>query len=404
MYKFFTVFKFHLKEGLTSKMFISTMIILFTVIIGFFGFTHFVNDDEKLEISVANLSDNYALPQEELNKTADFSNFTEIEDKDIEYQKQQVLNGDLDGVLILNESDDIPTIDYLYKRIPDYQLLALVQNFIQVQYTTHVGIKENIEPLVLKSLMEPVVVKNTPLKTDDTTGLVYFFVYLMFLFIIMFGQMVAMGIAGEKASRVMEIMITKVKPITMMYAKILSTMIMGLIQISVVAIAYLIALFLGWTSGDKLNLLGMPIDLSVLNAKIFLFFVLYFILGYILYALLFASISSAVNRVEDVGSVIFPVTMLLTGAFLLGFKSMMDPNDTLVIIGSYFPFFSPIVTFSRVVLGEASLPEIVGSIGLLVFTILVMSYFANRIYINGVMKYNNKTSIKDVLAMAKRKQ
>jgi ABC-2 type transport system permease protein len=82
----------------------------------------------------------------------------------------------------------------------------------------------------------------------------------------------------------------------------------------------------------------------------------------------------------------------------------MDPNDTLVIIGSYFPFFSPIVTFSRVVLGEASLPEIIGSIGLLVFTILVMSYFANRIYLNGVMKYNNKTSIKDVLAMAKRKQ
>ncbi|WP_059171745.1 ABC transporter permease [Bacillus sp. FJAT-27445] len=398
MDKFLVVLRFHLKEGLAGKGFIITAAVLFAAIFGYFGFSHYFGEDEKMTVYVSNQSTGYSFDTKAAK--ADFAEVKEIDLEKVEGMKRKVRDGNADALIILKGSGNSPEVEYYFKRMADFQVLGLINSIIQPQYLNTIVTENKMDPVVAGALLTPVKIDEIALKETESLGLVYFFLFLMYMFIIMFGNTVSLSIAGEKTSRVMEIMITKVKPITMMYAKIIAAMISGLLQIGMVALAYGIAKLLGWTSGD-MNIFGMPLDLSVLNPKIFLFLSLFFVLGYFVYALLFASITSVISRMEDIGAIIFPVSILLMGAFMLGMKTMMDPNAGIVLVSSYIPFFSPMVVFSRIVLGEAGVVEIALSIAILIASIALMSYVANRIYSKGVMRYSGKTTLADVVKMVK---
>ncbi|CEG29304.1 ABC transporter permease [Bacillus sp. B-jedd] len=398
MEKFLTVLKFHLKEGLSGKGFIITAAVLFAAIFGYFGFTHYFAKEEKMTVYVSNQSSGYVFDAKGVK--ADFASIKEISEEKAEGIQRKVKDGNADALIVLKGSGEAPEVEYYFRRMADFQVLGLINSVIQPQYLNAVMTKHSVEPQVANALLTPVKVEEIPLKKTESLGLVYFFLFLMYMFIIMFGNTVSLSIAGEKTSRVMEIMITKVKPITMMYAKITAAMISGLLQIGMVALAYGAAKLLGWTAGD-LQIFGMSLDLSVLNPKIFMFLSLYFVLGYVVYALLFASITSVISRMEDIGSIIFPVSILLMGAFMLGMKTMFDPNAGIVLVSSYIPFFSPMVVFSRIVLGEAGSLEIILSIVVLIAAIALLSLIANRIYSKGVMRYSGKTNIADIIKMAK---
>jgi ABC-2 type transport system permease protein len=398
--KFLTVLKFHLKEGLSAKSYIITAAVLFSVVLGYFGFMHYFDKEEKMTVYVSDQSQAYEFNTSEAGNAADFAEIKKIGEDKVSGIKKEVEAGNIDALIVLKGSGEVPEVDYHFRRMADYQVLALINAVVQPQYINNVVTANGIDPAVAGALLTPVKVNEVTLKETESLGLVYFFLFLMYMFIIMFGNTVSLGIAGEKTTRVMEIMITKVKPITMMYAKIIAAMLSGLLQIGMVALGYVIAKLLGWTTGE-MNIMGMALDLSVLNPKIFLFLGLYFMLGYTVYALLFASITSTISRMEDIGTIIFPISILLMGGFFLGFKTMMDPNAGIVLASSYIPFFSPMVTFSRIVLGEAGSLEVILSIVVLVISIGILSYIANRIYSKGVMRYSGKTNLTDVIKMAK---
>lgn len=401
MKHFKTVFGFHFKESILSKNFIFSTLILVSLILGFFAFTHFLNsDDEKDNVVVVNNS-SYSLDEKALNKDNSFTTFTINDEKVIPKTKKEIKDGDIDGLLIIEDNNGVPTIQYFYKNFSDFKTITHLENTLQQSYLNKTVQDKHIQPEIAKSLLTKVQVKDMPLEKQDSIGLVYFFIFIMYMFFIMFGQTVSMSISAEKTSRVMEIMITKVKPITMMYAKIFSSLVNGLIQIGILGLSYLLAKQLGWTS-EQTHLFAMPLDLSVLNINTFIYFIIFFILGYILYALLFAALSSVINRIEDLANVIFPVSLVLMGAFIIGIRSMMDPNSSLVMFGNYFPFFSPIVAFSRIILGEATQLEIILSLGILIVTIILTGIFASRVYKNGVMRYSHKTTLMDVLKLVKK--
>lgn len=400
MNKFNIVLKFHLKEGFSAKSFRITAVILFAAIVGFFAFTHFFGKDEKMTVAVLNNSSHYQFNLAELNKTSKFAEFNEITTEILKKTKQKVEDGELDALIVVSESSKSPNVEYFFRRTPDFELMDVLKTVLQPQYLQNVITEKQVQPDVVEALLSPVPIKTVQLKETESLGVVYIFVFLIYMFIMLYGQQVAMSVAGEKTTRVMEIMITKVKPITMMYGKVIASMLVGLSQIGVVALGYVVARILGWTS-NELKLFGMPLDISVLNVKIFIFLALYFALGYMVYALLFAAIGSVISRIEDISSIVFPVSLLLMAGFFLGMKSMSDPNATIVLVGSYIPFFSPIVTLSRIILGEAYLLEIILTIVILVVTIGVAGLISNRIYLNGVMRYSSKTTIADVVKLAK---
>ncbi|MDG0960868.1 ABC transporter permease, partial [Bacillus paranthracis] len=209
------------------------------------------------------------------------------------------------------------------------------------------------------------------------------------------------NIASEKASRVMEVMIPKVKPLTMMYAKILAVVSTALLQLIILACGYLVPYLLGWIDLENGSLFGV-IDVTKLDAKIIGMFLIYFVTGYFLYAMMYAAAGAVVSKTEDLQGVMLPISILIIAAFFISLKSLGDPNSTIVVISSYVPFFTPMVTFSRFVAGETGMLEIMITLAGLLATIGILSAVTSRIYVNGVMNYSDKVKFKDLAKFIKR--
>jgi len=120
-----------------------------------------------------------------------------------------------------------------------------------------------------------------------------------------------------------------------------------------------------------------------------------YFLGYFLYATLSAMLGSLVSRMEDVGQVMLPVTLLIVAAFMVSMFGISMPEASIVTITSHIPFFAPLVMFLRVGLLEVPAWEIALSIGLLVLTIIILAIIGARIYRGGVLMYGRSSSLKD---------
>ncbi|MBB2482913.1 ABC transporter permease [Bacillus sp. APMAM] len=402
MGKFMTVFKFHLREAITSKSFIIGNLITLIIIVGIFGFSHFSSKETKDKVAFIN-STTYQTNIKQLNKGLDSVKLVSWEKSSIGKLKQQVKDGDLDGIVEVKEKNGSPALSYTYKSFADQELVAILTQKVQQIGINKTITDSKVDPNVATKLLAPIPVESIALKdTTGTVGIVYIFVFLMYLLILGRGQMIANTITAEKASRVMEIMIPKVKPIYMMYGKILVQLVIGLADIVVMILGFLISYSLGWFNGKQFSLLGFHIDLSNLTPFIIVCFIIYFILGFLLYAIGYAAVGAVVSRTEDLSSVSFPIILCIMAAFFVGMTSIFSPESTLVTVCSYIPITSPIVTFSRILSGEAGYMEMGITIVILLASIALLNYAANRIYLNGVMNYSGKVKFKDVVQMAQK--
>ncbi|SFE37571.1 ABC-2 type transport system permease protein [Bacillus sp. OV194] len=404
MKKFSTVYKFHLKENLTSRAFKISTAIIFVAILAFLGYSNWANSSDsgnKDKISLINETSN-EINIQALNKTLEETKLNEAGQSQGKSLRKKVEQGDLDGVLIVKDQKGVPGLTYIYKNFPNNEVVPAVSQALQQAYISNTITKNKINAETASSLLATVQVKDEVLKdTSNTFGIVYLFVFFMYIFIMGFGQMIATAIAAEKSSRVMEIMIPKVKPIMMMYAKIAAILTGAIVQIAFIGGAGGIAYLAGWLDADQLSIFGAAIDLSNLTPGVITAFISYFVLGYLLYAMLYAAVGSMVSRTEDLGSSQFPIIILIMGAFFIGMRSLFDPSTTLVVVSSYIPFFSPIVTFSRIVAGEAGAMEISITIGILLVSLWIINRIAGRIYVHGVMHYGGKVKLKDMIQVAK---
>ncbi|MBS4175087.1 ABC transporter permease [Bacillus sp. FJAT-49736] len=402
MGKFMTVFTFHLKEALTSKSFVIGNLITLIIIVGVFGFNHLSSKESKDKVALINTT-SYETDINLLNNGLKSVKLYPEEKNNLGKLKQQVKQGDLDGIIEITEKNGLPALTYQYKSFADQELVAILSQKIQ-QVGIDKTIKDSrVDPNVAAKLLAPISVENIALKdTSGTSGIVYIFVFLMYILILGRGQMIANTITAEKSSRVMEIMIPKVKPIFMMYGKILVQLVIGLADIVVMILGFLVSYALGWFNGQQFSLFGFHIDLSNLTPFIIICFIIYFTLGFLLYAIGYAAVGAVVSRTEDLSSVSFPIILCIMAAFFIGINSIFAPASTLVTVCSYIPVTSPIVTFSRILAGEAGYLEMGITIVILLASITILNHLANRIYLNGVMNYSGKVKFKDVVQMAKK--
>ncbi|MDM5156684.1 ABC transporter permease [Bacillus sp. DX1.1] len=407
MRKFSHVFSFYFRESFLSKKSLITSGILFLVVFGIFAFNHFTSDKDKSEdkdkIAVVMESSTYKMQEDELNKLLPSAKATVGEKSEFDKLRKQVEEGELDGLFHVTEKNGIPEVTYMYNGFPSQTNSTIMASYLKRQYTEVTIAKNNVSPEVAKQLEMEIPVKQEAIKDRTTSfGIAYFFTFALYMFIIGFGNAIAMNIASEKASRVMEVMLPKVKPLTMMYAKILAVVSTALLQIVILACGYLIPYVLGWVNLENASLFGVPIDFTKLDVKVISMFLIYFVTGYLLYAMMYAAAGAVVSKTEDLQAVSFPVMILIMAAFFISIKSLGDPNSTIVVISSYIPFFTPMVTFSRVVAGEAGTLEISIKLAILLVTIGILNVVTSRIYVNGVMNYSDKVKFKDLAKFIKR--
>ncbi|MBP0723983.1 ABC transporter permease [Bacillus sp. RG28] len=410
MKKFWTVFLFHLREGLLAKTTIIMSTILFILFFGFFGIQHFlqtkdqdqknVDKDKIVYISKTNL---FPLDIEKVNAMSKTFTLKEASAQKEDSIKKEIKDDKVDGLIVISDVNNVPSVQYIYKKFSNDEITSITSAALQQEYINYITKKEGIPQKVAAQLQSKVSINEKVLTDPMTTiGITYVFGIFLYMFLLLYGNMIATGIVAEKSSRVMEVIIPKVKPIATLYARVFAVFCIALFQLSVLGIAFLLAHQLGWIDTNKISFLGMFIDISSLNATTIITFITYFLLGYLLYGMLYAAIGSVVSRTEDLQMTIMPIMMLVMAGFFISISGMGNPNSTLLRVSSYIPFLSPQVTFTRFVAGETSGMEIGLTILILVLSIMLIAMLAGRVYVNGVMFYSEKVKWKDILKLVKK--
>ena len=245
------------------------------------------------------------------------------------------------------------------------------------------------------------------------------FTVLIYMFIMIYGSMVMQAVMEEKRSRIVEVMISSVKPVYMLIGKIVGIGLVGITQLAFWGIMSGI-LFTGasafLTSPEQVsemaavgsNMQGFDIQgamsaiLTVNWFEIIFFFLIYFIGGFVMFASIFATIGSAVDNEEDVQQFMTPITLLMLFAFYAGFYSINNPDGPLAFWCSLIPITSPIVMMVRLPFG-VPLWEKVVSVVLLYGSFILTSIMAAKIYRVGILMYGKKPTLKELVKWMKYK-
>jgi ABC-2 type transport system permease protein len=260
------------------------------------------------------------------------------------------------------------------------------------------------------------------------------FGYLIMMFIIIYGGFVMRSVIEEKTSRIIEVIISSVKPFQLMMGKIIGTSLAGITQFAIWIVCGTLLLMLAFSifdidpsalnkgteivSGMNSNIATtIPTVNQTMQAyaqelyeipwfMLICFFVIYFALGYLIYSSIYAAIGAAVDNETDTQQFIFPIILPLMLAIYVGFFSVFsNPHGPIAVGFSLFPLTSPIVMLMRLPggIGEGGVPiwEIVTSIVLLIITFVGIVWLAAKIYRVGILMYGKKPTYKELLKWIK---
>tara|TARA_B110000967_G_C18859267_1_gene548995 strand:+ start:34 stop:1338 length:1305 start_codon:yes stop_codon:yes gene_type:complete len=242
--------------------------------------------------------------------------------------------------------------------------------------------------------------------------------YLLFMFIIVYGNMIMRSVIEEKTSRIIEVIISSVKPIQLMLGKIIGTSLAGITQFTIwivlggviaIASSAIFGVELSQTpqqelvnqtlqnpeSIDKLQLMINEFYMLPLG-NLVIAFILFFICGYLLYSSLYAAIGAAVDNETDTQQFMLPVILPLILAIYVGmFTVIEDPHGTISTVFSFIPFTSPVVMLMRIPFGVPLWQQLV-SLVILISTFMFTVWFAAKIYRVGILMYGKKPTYKEL--------
>ena len=247
-------------------------------------------------------------------------------------------------------------------------------------------------------------------QAEASMGIGFICGILIYIFIFMYGTMVMRGVIEEKTSRIVEVIISSVKPFQLMMGKIVGVALVGLTQFALwilltIAIASVAELMFMDTSSmtSEINSAEQSIVLSEISKlasginllQIFFSFIFYFLAGYLMYSSLFAAVGSAVDAEADSQQFVLPITIPLILAFILIQPVMENPDGTLAFWMSIIPFTSPVIMMVRLPFGVANW-ELALSMVVLVLSFVLTTQLAGKIYRTGILMYGKKSSYKEL--------
>lgn len=221
------------------------------------------------------------------------------------------------------------------------------------------------------------------------------FVVLSFLTLVFYGLWVASGVVAEKASRVMELLISAATAPQLVVGKILGIGLAGLTQVTMVLVPALVMMVLSGQVGNAT--LGedptAATSLAGLSPGLILAFLVYFVLGFALYAALYAGAGSLLSRAEDLQIIALPLSIPAIAGYLPAVLALSGSSAGFIRLTSYVPLWSPFVMMARLSIGRVEPWELALSLGLLLLTVPLVTLLAIRVYRAGVLMYGQPPSV-----------
>ena len=412
------------KSFLVMTLLSPLLIVLFYGIIFYFSFNKDISDTSK-KVLIVDESGNFE-NQLKNSKTISFV-YTDIKNDEVE----EVLKSDENyGIIFIPaNTDSIKELEFLGKEQPSLNTL----DYIESQFLSTIKNKKLSEKGIDKEILTQINSQKLNLKTIKytekgiekgnsgvTTMIGFIGAFLIYLFIFLYGIQVMRGVIEEKTNRIVEVIISSVKPFQLMMGKIIGIAMVGLTQFLLWII--LVSVLSGPVSGTVMNLMdvapseiaasqganipentneggvgGFINDLGNYNFTLILcMFLFYFISGYLFYGSLFAAIGSAVDNETDTQQFMFPMTMPLILAFVLAQSVVVNaPNGSIAVWLSMIPFTSPVVMMVRLPFGVPVWQILVSMLSMIsgfIFTV----WLAGRIYRIGILTFGKKPSYKEI--------
>jgi ABC-2 type transport system permease protein len=348
--------------------------------------------------------------------------------RDIETEKAALPSSDNTGIVHLQKGIDLNQKSLNLKIFTEekisFEVRDNIENLIESRLESHKMAAKGIDQTQLEALSIKVKLDAESVKEgkqgESSLGAVISTILgavmgiVMYFVLFMYGMMVMQGVQEEKTSRIVEVIISSVKPFELMLGKILGVAAVGLTQISIwailmVVVSSVVTKLLGFSPDQSMQMNGTAqqaiaegkgaemaniiAELGKVNWMMIVpLFLIYFVFGYLMYASLYAAVGSALGDDPSAGqSMSLPLSLPIILAVYISMHAIKQPDSTLSVFASIFPLFSPIVMTAR--LGyNPPMWQIVTSISVLIISTICFIWLAGRIYRVGIMLYGKKAS------------
>ena len=397
---------------------------------GFLIFFLMKKNDEKIKSIV--FVDKSGIFKENVfvnTRNVTYQNFTKL---GIKEAKEKVKNGDFYGVLYIPKQDSLEilakSIEFFSRDSPSLSIIAALESKIDKkirnQKLTAFGI--DVEKIQASRISSDIKMydffgeESSKLKNGLKIGVGAIAGYLLMMFVIIYGTSVMRSVIEEKTSRIIEVIVSSVKPFQLMMGKIIGNAYAGLLQFTIWGVLFFIfsvvtSMFFGIDIIEMQSVKVTPEQMEAMQQasvgkgevifqeffklpllKLFFLFIFYFLGGYLLYSSLFAAIGAAVDHETDTQQFMMPIILPLILAVYVGLATVIEnPHGPISTTFSYIPFTSPIVMLMRVPFGVAWW-EILISVTLLISTFLLTVWLAAKIYRVGILSYGKKPTYKEL--------
>ena len=413
MQQFFTVFKYEFKKIVLSKGYLISTGIMAIILAGVFFLPQLISDlklfNSNNNTPVALIKTDYtksetlvqtihaALPDYEVKLT----------DKSTEEAKQEVIDDKakffVEANHNLTEVTEYSKIGFSDASVREVQSIdTIIKNRRQADLLA----EQNLAPSAIAKVLNPDVKIN--LETVNKNGaasVIYTFVliYALYMAITFYGSHVMNSVVTEKTSRAMEVLATSVKPNALLFGKIISTSLAGLIQIAAIIIEAFICVKI-----SSVNNPNFPVNQIISNipTQILVYMLIFFLLGFLIYSFLYGAFASTVSKIDELGSAVMPVQIIIIFTFFVTMSAINSGNaDTpFNVFLSYFPFTAPMMMFTRAIISNVSTLEIILSILVLIVSTYFIGWLSARIYRVGILMYGEKPNFIKLMGAIFKKQ
>ena len=413
------------KTFILSTLFIPFILVGIGLLIGWFAN---INNEQVNNVSVVDKS-GYIF--DNLKSTSSI-NYTQLENFDLEEAKLISKTKSDFGLLYIDNfespRDIAESISFYSEDTPSLTVIGNIESQLENILTNKnykiqgIDINKINDNKIFVSLYQETFQGKKTTKADSFVGLLFgmFLAFLLYLLIFAYGGMIMASVIEEKSSRIIEVIVSSVKPFYLISGKIVGTSLAGISQFIVWAIlfygfSFLISTTFGITSTydnnefmlaaesnaiseASLNMLSAFFNLPLVN--ILIAFIFYFIGGYFLFSSMFAAIGAAVDNQTDAQQFMLPITFIVIIALYVGIFTAENPDGVVSVIFSMIPFTSPIVMMMRIPNGVPISEQII-SLLILYLTVILIIWIAAKIYRIGILMYGKKPSYKDLIKWLK---
>ncbi|HLW32101.1 MAG TPA: ABC transporter permease [Aequorivita sp.] len=404
---------------------------IFVGIFGLVAYLSSLNSDTVRQISIL---DESGLFMEEFVSSPHIK-YKMLHGISLEEAKKEAESSNMYGLLYIPKTENLETlakgITFYSEDSPSLSMMGDINKLLENKVNTLKLKEAGIDSETIRKMRISISANQETFKGQETSklgaGLKLVFGgaagYLLFMFIIIYGNMIMRSVIEEKTSRVIEVIISSVKPRVLLLGKIFGTTLAGITQFAIWVVLILILMTVVTSvfgidpaaASPSQQVLEQSVDggsqkiiqeimMEINNlplTNLIVMFILFFVGGYLLYASLYASVGAAVDSETDTQQFMMPILMPLILAVYVGMVTVIDnPHGTVSQVFSYIPFTSPVVMLMRIPFGVPLWQQII-SVVLLFLTFLGTVWFAAKIYRVGILMYGKKPTYKEIFKWLK---